>query len=484
MKKRSLGFNTLLNGIRSALNIFFPLITFPYVSRVLSVNGMGIYNFSNTYVSYFVLLAGLGINTYAIREGSKYRDENKKLNEFSCQIFTINIISTVVAYILLLISLIVFKNLNNYISCILIFSLQILFTTIGTEWIYTIYEDFTYITIRSIVFQCISIILLFVFVKKPNDYLIYAGITVIAGAGSNIFNFVHAKSFIDIKLTKQTNWNYHLKPILIIFASSVATTLYVSSDTTILGLLKGDYAVGIYSVAVKIYTIINGLINGLLTATIPRLSMLLGKKKIKEYNATLSRVINSISILVLPAAVGVILLSKEIVLIIAGEKYLNSVLSLQIIVITLIFSIFSIIFTYCVLIPAKREKKVLYNAIIAGVVNVLLNFVFIPLWSYDGAAATTVISEIIIVTLDAWVARDIIKKIVFSREFLKNIISSLIGCIGIVLICWLCDIGYDSLLSKTVSSVVLSIPMYFAILVFLKNKVAISLINRLRLLIK
>ena len=302
--------------------------------------------------------------------------------------------------------------------------------------------------------------------------------------GSNIFNFVHAKSFIDIKLTKQTNWNYHLKPILIIFASSVATTLYVSSDTTILGLLKGDYAVGIYSVAVKIYTIINGLINGLLTATIPRLSMLLGKKKIKEYNDTLSRVINSISILVLPAAVGVILLSKEVVLIIAGEKYLNSVVSLQIIVITLIFSIFSIIFTYCVLIPAKREKKVLYNAIIAGVVNVLLNFVFIPLWSYDGAAATTVISEIIIVTLDAWVARDIIKKIVFSREFLKNIISSLIGCIGIVLICWLCDIGYDSLLLKTIMSVCLSVPMYFAILILSNNKVVISLFRRLRLMIK
>ena len=260
--------------------------------------------------------------------------------------------------------------------------------------------------------------------------------------------------------------------------------MYVSSDTTILGLLKGDYAVGIYSVAVKIYTIINGLINGLLTATIPRLSMLLGKKKIKEYNDTLSRVINSISILVLPAAVGVILLSKEVVLIIAGEKYLNSVVSLQIIVITLIFSIFSIIFTYCVLIPAKREKKVLYNAIIAGVVNVLLNFVFIPLWSYDGAAATTVISEIIIVTLDAWVARDIIKKIVFSREFLKNIISSLIGCIGIVLICWLCDIGYDSLLLKTIMSVCLSVPMYFAILILSNNKVVISLFRRLRLMIK
>lgn len=480
MKKRSLGFNTFLNGIRSVLNIIFPLITFPYVSRVLSVQSIGIYNFSNTYISYFVLLAGLGINTYAIREASKYRDNQQKLNLFSNQIFTINILSTIIAYILLLVSLLVFKTLSNYISCILIFSLQIFFTTLGTEWIYTIYEDFTYITMRSILFQILSIALLFIFVKRPDDYLIYAGITVFASVGANILNFLHTKSFINIKLVKKPRIDLHLKPILIIFVSSVATTLYVSSDTTILGILKDDYAVGIYSVAVKIYTIINGLVGGLLTATIPRLSRYFGKGMLNEYNRTLSKVINGISILVLPAAVGVIMLSKEVIIIIAGSKYLDSALSLQIIVITLIFSIFSIIFTYCVLIPAKREKLVLRNTIIVGVGNVLLNFVFIPIWSYDGAAFTTVVSEIMIVSMDAWAAKDIIKPIVFSKDFFKNIISSIVGCIGIVLICWLCNINFRSLIGKTIFSILLSIPMYFSILVLLRNKVAINIAKYFR----
>lgn len=481
MKKNSLGFNTLLNGIRSLLNVLFPLITFPYVSRILSVRSIGIYNFSNTYISYFTLLAGLGIATYAIREGSKYRDDYQKLNSFSNQIFTINVISTIIAYILLLLSLLIFKNLNNYISCILIFSLQIFFTTLGTDWIYTIYEDFSYITIRSILFQILSIILLFILVKKPDDYLCYAGITVFAGVGSNFLNYIHAKSFINIKLVKRPRFDLHIKPILIIFASSVATTLYVSSDTTILGLLKGDYAVGIYSVAVKIYTIINGLINGLLTATIPRLSMLLGKRLIKKYVYTLSDVINNVSILVLPAAVGVIMLSKEVILIVAGSKYLNSILSLQIIVITLIFSIFSIVFTYCVLIPAKREKLVLRNTIIVGLTNIALNFVFIPIWSYDGASFTTVISEIMIVTMDAWSAKDIIKPIIFSKAFLKNILSSIAGCIGVVLICWLCDISYTSVILKTIFSVCLSVLIYFAILIALKNKVALKLLKYIRI---
>ena len=102
--------NAFLNGLRSVLNLLFPLITFPYVSRVLSVSGIGIYNFSNTYISYFILIAGLGIATYAIREGAKYRNDRRKIEEFSSQIFSINMIATVIAYVLLFASLLIFAD--------------------------------------------------------------------------------------------------------------------------------------------------------------------------------------------------------------------------------------------------------------------------------------------------------------------------------------------------------------------------------------
>ena len=95
MKKKSLGVNALLNGLRSILNILFPIITFPYVSRVLQVKGIGIYNFSSSMVSYFSLIAGLGVSTYAIREGAKLRENPNKITQFASQVFTINIWSTV-----------------------------------------------------------------------------------------------------------------------------------------------------------------------------------------------------------------------------------------------------------------------------------------------------------------------------------------------------------------------------------------------------
>ena len=117
MKKKSLGVNAFLNGLRSVLNLLFPLVTFPYVSRVLSVSGIGIYNFANTYISYFLLIAGLGIATYAVREGAKYREDKDKISKFASQIFSLNMIATIIAYLLLFASLIIFKNLHNYISC-------------------------------------------------------------------------------------------------------------------------------------------------------------------------------------------------------------------------------------------------------------------------------------------------------------------------------------------------------------------------------
>ena len=482
MKKKSLGVNAFLNSFRSVLNLIFPLITFPYVSRVLSIKGIGIFNFSNTYISYFLLIAGLGIATYAVREGAKFREDKNKINKFASQIFSLNIVATIIAYISLLGSLIIFKNLHNYVSCILILSLQILFTTLGTEWIYTIYEDYAYITIRSIIFKIISIILLFILVRRPEDYLIYAAITVFSAVGSNLLNFIHAKKFVHIRLTTKINWRYHLKPVLVIFASAVAITIYVSSDTTILGLLKSDYAVGIYSTSVKIYQMAESLLSALLTVTIPRLAFLWGQKRIGEYNHVLSKVFDSLGILVLPAAVGLIMLSREVILIIASEKYLPSVNSLRIISWAIIFSIFSWIFSDCVLIPAKRENLVLRNTIVTAIENIILNFILIPFMSYDGTSLSTVIAEFTVMIMNGYSCRDIIKPVIFKKDTLKNLLDSIIGCVGIVVVCLLCDYGFKSLWLKTIFSVVLSVIMYGAILILLKNKNAYTMLDRAKMI--
>lgn len=476
MKRKSVALNAFLNGFRSVLNIIFPLITFPYVSRVLSVGGIGKYNFSNSFISYFVLLAELGVSTYAVREGAKFREDKEKISNFASEVFTINLFSTFISYLLLFLCLLIFINLRTYLSCILVFSIQIFFTTLGTDWIYSIYEDYAYITLRSILFQIISIILLFIFVKNKNDYLVYALITVVSTVGSSLLNFVHARKLCKIRLVWKFNWKKHILPILIIFASNITMTIYVNSDITILGLMKSDYIVGIYSVSSKIYSMVKTMLSSVLVVTIPRLAMLYGQKRFKEYKGMLSNVINMLIIFIFPAMIGLVMLSKNVITIISSTKFIRATNSLQILCLALMFSLIAAFLSGCVLIPAKREKNFLKGTIASALINIVFNIILIPYLSEDAAAISTVLAEAVILGFNLYYARDIVKDIFISRRFLKNVFDTLIGCLGIVIVCFLTINGYRSLILQTVVSVVLSVLIYGGILVFLKNEVALSAI--------
>lgn len=480
MKKKSLGINAFLNSLRSILNILFPIITFPYVSRVLQVKGIGIYNFSNSIVSYFSLIAALGISTYAVREGAKIRDNIHEISQFASEIFTINIFSTLISYILLFLCLFAFSKLHNYAACILIFSLQIFFTTIGTEWIYQIYEDYGYITLRSIIFQILSLVLLFIFVRGPQDYLKYAVITIFSAVGANIFNFIHARQFCRIRVVWHFNWRVHLAPILIIFGANIASMIYVNSDITLLGLMKSNYIVGLYSVSSKIYQIVKTLIAALLMVTIPRLAMLFGKNRLKEYKSILFSLTNTLVLIALPASVGLVMLSKEIVLLISGKEYLRATNSLAILSLAYIFSILAWILTDCVLIPSKREKYVLRSMGSSAILNVLLNIILIPPMNEDAAALSTVLAEMCMFIVNYHYVKDLVSDIFTSRKFFKNLMDSFVGCIGIVIVCLLCRWGWDSTIMMTISSIVLSIAMYGAILVLMKNAIIFSWLKKVK----
>ncbi|AKG67373.1 flippase [Lactobacillus helveticus] len=484
MKKKSLGINAFLNSLRSILNILFPIITFPYVSRVLQVKGIGIYNFSNSIVSYFSLIAALGISTYAVREGAKIRDNIHEISQFASEIFTINIFSTLISYILLFLCLFAFSKLHNYAACILIFSLQIFFTTIGTEWIYQIYEDYGYITLRSIIVQILSLVLLFIFVRGPQDYLKYAVITIFSAVGANIFNFIHARQFCRIRVVWHFNWRAHLTPILIIFGANIANMIYVNSDITLLGLMKNNYVVGIYSVSSKVYQIVKTLISAILIVTVPRLAMLFGKHRMKEYKNILVNLSNVLVLLALPASTGLFMLAREVVLIISGPNYLRSINSLQILCFAYIFSILAWILSDCVLIPAKREKYVLRSMSVSALLNIVINLLLIPSWNENAAAFSTVLAEMCMFVINYHYSKDLVKDVFVSKTLLHTFVSSVIGCIGIVVVCILCNYGFQSLIIKTIFSVIFSVIMYGAILILLKNKFAVSMMNKAKMILK
>lgn len=475
MKKQSLKLNMLLNAIKGLVSVIFPLITFPYVSRVLGVDEIGRYNFANSIVSYFTLIAGLGISSYAIREGARFRDDKEKLQHFACEMFSINIVSTFVAYLLLIIVILCVHKLWNYKVLLIIFSLQIMFQTIGIEWIYSIYEDYFFITIRSIAFQVVSLIFLFAFVRSENDVDIYAAITVFSGIGANLLNYIYARKYCKISLTRKVDWKKHMKPILVLFAMAVTVTIYVSSDTTILGFLCTDYEVGIYSVSVKIYTIIKTVVSAVVTVSIPRMSAILGKDDKKEFSRVGADIYNTLLTVMLPAMVGVIILRKEIILIVAGSAYLDAVSSLTILGFAMIVCLGAYFWGQAVLVPSKNENVVLLATVISAVINIILNFILIPFWKERAAAFTTLLAE----AITFLVCRHEGNKIVKFSGIGKNIIKILLGCIGILAVSSLLLWIKDNMALYTILTVIFSIAIYAIIEIVLKNECVLSIFNKI-----
>lgn len=475
IKKDSIKLNALLNMMKQCCAIIFPLITFPYISRVLGPESYGKYSYGNSIVSYFSLIAGLGISTYAIREGARVREEPDKINLFASQILTINLITTFASYILLAILLVFSKSLQEYISLIAIQSLIIICTTLGTDWVNSIYEDYLYITLRYVLMQTVSLCLLFLLVKKSDDYILYASIVVTASAGANIFNFFHVHQKMKFGLTRNPNFKVHLPPMLLLFCNSLAVTVYVNSDTTMLGYMKGDTEVGIYSVSTKIYQIIKQLLNAIVGVMLPRMSAYLSMGKETEYNELLNKAFAALTILLLPTITGVFMLARPIILIVGGERYLGGVVALRILCAALGFAVYGAFFANCVMLPNRMDKKYLTATLIAAGTNIFLNLFFIPRFGLNGAALTTVIAEGIVCTMTGiWSG---------GRFRLKNVANTIlqvgIGCCVIVLICLIGLRLPFHYITCTVITIVLSVVLYGATLLLLRNEIAVNAIENL-----
>jgi O-antigen/teichoic acid export membrane protein len=469
-RKRSLKVNAIVNTLNTLLSLAFPLITFPYVSRILGVNQLGKYNFANSINSYFLLIAGLGISSYAVREGTQYRDNQGKIDEFASEMFSINIVSSLLSYAILFVCLLLIRRFDSCRTEILIFSIEIIATTFGVQWIYNIYEDFVFIAIRSFVFQCLSLILLFCFVKGPGDLDKYVFITVLSLTGNNVFNWFYAKKYCHIKFIKKIDWNHHLKPILVIFSTSIAITIYVSSDTTMLGFLVNDdnYSVGIYSVSTKIYNIFKNLIVSFLVVLIPRFSLMVHEKNGKENVSALFNYLSTILITVAsPMIFGLIMLSNDVVLIVSGPDYLKAVPSLIILMVACFFSFFAYLFSQCILIPNKREKDFFVATAISASVNIVLNFILIPLLQEIGAAITTLLAEIITMLF----VRKASKSYIDVNINKNDINSVIIGTLAVIIICFIANNYIYNMWARVLLSIVISIFVYWLILKKMNNSV-------------
>lgn len=390
--EKSLKKNSAVNLIKTVLGLVFPLITFPYASRILGVENIGRVNFANSIMNYFVLLAGLGISNYAIREGAKIRDNQEATNTFCTEILIINICSTLFSYLGVFI-LLQIPTFYPYKSLLLLFSTTILFNVIGINWLFNIYEEFVYITIRTILFQIVSLFFLLTLVKKQSDFMVYAGILVLSSVGANVFNIFYSRKFVRFFPGEPYAIKKHLKPILVIFGMSIASTIYLNLDMTMLGLQAGDYQTGLYTAASKLNKVVCNVIASVCAVFLPRLAYYLQMNRKEDFQTLVDKAFYYILGLTIPATIGMLVLSKEIVLVFSGTAFLDAVPAAMIKAPNIILSVINGFIAIQLFMPLNKEKESLYATIAGAVMNCILNYLMIPKWGAAGAAFATICAE-------------------------------------------------------------------------------------------
>lgn len=475
---KSLKLNAFFNVVRNVLRLIFPLITFPYVSRVLMPEGIGKVNFANSIVMYFYTIASLGIGSYGIREAAKIRNDRLALAKFTKEMLSINMVSTLVSYILLAASLVFVKKFESYRILIIVNSSSIILNTIGFEWLYSALEEYGYITLRSIIFQIVSLALTFILVRNSDDVVNYALVSVISNVGSNVCNLIHARRYLDLKTKVKLEIKKHLKPIFLLFFSSIAITVFSILDTSMVGFIKDDVEVGYYTSASKIIRMIRDLFPAISTVMFARVSYYVGTKETQKIKEVTGQIFNLFYALSIPICMGFILLMKPILLLMCGSEFLPAVAVGQVLAPLVILSSISGYLSGAVLISFGREKIYMYVEVGAALLDIVLNFAFIPKYGALGAGIATLITELVMFIVFHISVKNEISGVKIKKALVQYIISSVIMALVVYM-----EIKYLPLspILQILLGAVSGALIYFVILVIMKNEFLQSSLNNLKL---
>ena len=465
MKQKSVKVNAILNMLKQICMILFPMITFPYVSRILGPENYGKLSFADSISGYVSLLAGLGISSYAVREGARLRENRKEFNRFANEMVSIQLCSTVVAYIALLIAMLVSAKLRNYWMLFLIQNIGLIISVWSADWINTVYEDYLYITIRYILFQVLALVLMFTFVRQPDDYIIYAVTVALAGTGGAVVNIFYIRRYARLRITAKPDFRRHMGPILLLFFNTVAQVIYLNSDITMLGYLQSETSVGVYTMVSKIYRYVKMLFNALVAVIVPRLTLYLAKEEIGEFRNLFQKAENALLTVLLPGVVGLFFLGEEAIWIMGGEAYTSGLLSMQILSVALLFAVLACLYCSGVLIPHRLERLCLKISVISAAVNVVLNLILIPVWDYNGAALTTLLSEMIVFGYYFAVSR----KYPHNHLDKKALAISAMGCVLVAIVCMASKALIANVIWRILTAIAGSCLVYFTFCLFAGN---------------
>lgn len=464
-REKSLIKNSIFSFLKTFSSVAFPVITFTYSARILGVDGVGQVSFAKSIITYFTMIALLGMNHYETREAAKLREDRDKLSKFVHEMLLINGITTALAYALLFLVMLFVPKLRAYTTLLLISSLAIALQGMGMEWLYQGLEEYRYIAVRSILFQIGALVVMFIFVRDAGDVAPYAVATLAATSGSYVLNFVNARRYIRLRWYGRYEVKKHLRPLLWLFAMPVSIELYTVLDSTMLGFLQGDAAVGRYTAAVKVNKLVNSLITAVGVVLIPRLSFYIGRGKWEKAKKLVDKAYNYVFMLSIPAAIGLFTLSDEIILLFSGSGFASAAFTMRLLTPIVLIIPLSIVTNSQVFIPMGKEKLVLRSTMAGAVTNFICNVLLIPHFAENGAAIATVAAETVVTI----VCLAFVRKLFDMRQIFKKYYQYWLAAIPMPLIAMLVKMLPVHYMIRMFVVMALSVGCYFLLLFMLKN---------------
>ncbi|MBK8802739.1 MAG: flippase [Fibrobacteres bacterium] len=398
MTTKSLKLNVLVSLLRSATTFLFPLVTFPYSTRVLGPEGIGKLNFALSFVSYFTVIAAIGIPMYGIRAIAQARSNRDRLTETAQELFLMQLAATLVTFLAFLAIVAFSPKLQDERLLFWVVSTTIVFGSMSLDWLYQGLEDYVYIAARGILINLVGLVGLLLLVKSPQDYVINAAITVFATLGSGLFNVYHVRHIFLAKRTRPFEWKRHFKPMGYSYLLALIVAVYSRLDVVMLGFLSSVVSVAYYTTALKITRILLSMVNTMGGVLMPRLSYYISNGLKDEFDRMLTKSLGLVMFITLPMVAGLSMLSKEIILLFAGEQYLPALWATVVTTPLLILSGLSTVLGLQILYPLGKDWMIVLSAAIGAAACCLASFLLIPTLHHLGSAIAITAAEFCVTT--------------------------------------------------------------------------------------
>lgn len=455
------------------LSIIIPMITAPYISRTLGPNGAGINAFTYSLISYFLLVANLGINYYGNREIAYVRDDVEKTTKVFWEIQLLRFLTVIFSIFLFLIFI---HFYHKYSYFLLLQSINLIAVFFDISWLYMGIENFKYLLMRNAIIKILSLVLIFSFIRNSSDldiYIIIIGLSTLLGnitLWPNLRVILHHSSIRLLNLKPLR----HLRPMVGLFIPTIASQLYIELNKTMLGIMVSTDASGFYTYSDNIIKMLLTLITSVGTVMLPHVSNAYANGEKTKINNMLYNSFSITSFVSIPLCFGLFMIAPEFSVLFYGKEYSEVGYAMQWESPLIIFITWSTIIGLQYLIPQKRERWFSNSALIGALTNVILNIPFIILFKLKGAMISTVISEFMVSAYQLYKIKGLIDLKLLFRDIYKYILAScLIVLVGFV------NVFKFSLIFSIFIKVVCGIGIYFIAIYFLKPSI-LTLILKLK----